>query len=75
MFGLCVLQRQLAAGYLIVAGWISAVLKHRHLGRTANRPVRARVYFPIHYDAIECHVRRPPPAAWEGAWEGWWCES
>ena len=68
------LQRQLAAGYLFVAGWISAVLKHRRLGRTANRPVRARVYFPIHHDAIECHVRRPLPAAWEGAWEGWRCE-
>ena len=51
------LQRQLAAGYLFVAGWISAVLKNRRLGRTANRPVRARVYFPIHHDAIECHVR------------------
>ena len=56
------LQRQLAAGYLFVAGWVSAVLKGRRLGRTANRPVRARVYFPIHHDAMECHVRPRIPA-------------
>mmetsp|Transcript_81135 Transcript_81135/g.218009 ORF Transcript_81135/g.218009 Transcript_81135/m.218009 type:complete len:630 (-) Transcript_81135:159-2048(-) len=51
------LHRQLAAGYMFIAGWVGAILKHRRLGRTANRPVRARLYFPIHHNDVECHER------------------
>jgi hypothetical protein len=60
-YPVAVLHKQLAAGYMFVAGWAIAVLKNRRLHATANRPVRARLYFPVRHDAIACHVIHRPP--------------
>ena len=58
VYPVVMLQRQLTQGFLFLSGWISSVLKHQRLHKAATRPIRARIYLPIHHDQIECYKRR-----------------